>query len=61
MWKEVLDMLHENKEILNSAVASVEMEGYKLTEEEKKLCYDYVNDTITKTEFIKTILERCAV
>lgn len=54
-------MLHENKEILNSAVASVEMEGYKLTEEEKKLCYDYVNDTITKTEFIKTILERCAV
>lgn len=54
-------MLHETKEILDSAVASVEMEGYKLTEEEKKLCYDYVNDTITKTEFIKTVLERCAV
>lgn len=61
MRKEVLNMLHENKEILDSAVASVEMEGYKLTEEEKKLCYDYVNDTITKTEFIKTILERCAI
>ena len=61
MRKEVLNMLHENKEILDSAVASVEMEGYKLTEEEKELCYDYVNDTITKTELIKTILERCAI
>lgn len=54
-------MLHEKKAILDSAIASVEMEGYKLTEEEKKLCYDYVNDNIDKAEFIKTILERCAV
>ncbi len=43
-------MLHETKKILDSAIASVEMEGYKLTEEDKKLCYDYVNDTITKNQ-----------
>lgn len=54
-------MIHEIKAIVDSAVASVEMEGYKLTEEEKKLCYDYVNDSITKAEFIQTVLERCAV
>lgn len=54
-------MSQEKKAILDSAAASVEMEGYTLTEEEKRLCYDFLNDTITKAEFIKNILERCAV
>ena len=53
--------MHENERLLNSAIASVEMEGFHLSEYERCLCLDAINEKITKDEFIRTILERCAV
>lgn len=49
----------EKTQALNNAVASVEMEGYKVSEDEKKLCMDVLNGILTKDEFIKKLLERC--
>ena len=46
---------------LNNAVASVEIEGYNITEDEKKLCMAVLEGKITKEEMIKKVLERCAV
>ncbi len=46
---------------LRSAFASVEYEGYKYTDDEKDLCVSAVRGSITKEEFIKILLERCAV
>lgn len=51
--------LHDKKRALNSAVASVEMEGYAVSEYEKKLCMEVLNGELTKDEFIKIMLERC--
>lgn len=53
--------IHEKESALNSAIASVEMEGYKLSQKEKELCMDFIMNSISKDEFIKEILERCAV
>ena len=49
----------EKEFALNNAVASVEMEGYTVSEQEKNLCLDVLNGKLTKSEFIKKILERC--
>ena len=45
----------------NSTFASVEYEGYKFIENEKKLCISAASGSITKEEFIKMLLERCTV
>ena len=51
-------VLSEKEEALNSAVASVEMEGYKLSTEDKRLCMDMLDGKLSKTAFIKALLER---
>jgi hypothetical protein len=53
--------LQDKERALNNAVASVEMEGYRVSEYEKKLCMDVLNGTLNKEDFIKIMLERCAV
>ena len=53
--------MQENERLLNSAIASVEMEGVHLSDYERCLCLDAINDKITKDEFIRAVLERCAV
>ena len=47
------------KEAFNSAVASVEMEGYDVTEKQKDSCLDFLNGKIDKNDFIKAVLEGC--
>lgn len=49
------------KDALNNAIASVEMEGYKLTEFHKKLCRNVLNGDISKKQCIDIILERYGV
>lgn len=51
----------EKEKALNNAVASVEMEGYSVSEYEKKLCMEVLNGNISKDDFIKIMLERCIV
>lgn len=53
--------LQEKEMALNNAVASVEMEGYKVSSDEKKLCMEVLKGKLTKDDFIKIMLERCAV
>ena len=55
------NMTREKEFALNNAVASVEMEGYTISDQEKDLCLDVLNGKLTKSEFIKIILERCTV
>ena len=45
--------LREKKMVLNNAVASVEMEGYKISDNEKELCMEVLDGKLTKDEFIK--------
>ena len=45
--------LREKKMALNNAVASVEMEGYKISDNEKELCMKVLDGKLTKDEFIK--------
>lgn len=40
------------------AIASVEIEGYKLDEEQKAFCLEFVSGNMKKEEFINTMLER---
>lgn len=47
--------IKEKEYALNNAVASVEMEGYRISEYEKRLCMDALNGVITKDEFIKKL------
>ena len=49
------------KEAFNSAVASVEMEGYEVTETQKLSCLDFLDGKIDKKDFIKAVLEGCLV
>ena len=42
---------------LNNAVASVEIEGYNITDEEKQLCMAVLEGKLTKEEMIKKVLE----
>lgn len=51
-------VLSEKEKALNNAVASVEMEGYKLSTEDKRLCMDMLDGKLSKADFIKTLLER---
>lgn len=51
--------LREKERALDNAVTSVEMEGYKVSEFEKQLCMDVLNEKLTKDDFIKILLERC--
>ena len=46
---------------LNSAIASVEIEGYKLDDEQKEFCFEFVSGNMNKDEFINLMLERCRV
>ena len=50
--------LREKKMVLNNAVASVEMEGYKISDNEKDLCMEVLDGKLTKDEFIKIMLEK---
>ena len=50
--------LREKKMVLNNAVASVEMEGYKISDNEKELCLEVLDGKLTKDEFIKIMLEK---
>ena len=50
--------LREKKMELNNAVASVEMEGYKISDNEKELCMEVLDGKLTKDEFIKIMLEK---
>lgn len=50
--------LREKKMVLNNAVASVEMEGYKTSDNEKELCMEVLDGKLTKDEFIKIMLEK---
>lgn len=43
----------------NNAIASVEMEGYQISDEEKQICIEMIDGKITKEQFIKKLLERC--
>lgn len=54
-------LLHDKEMALNNAIASVEIEGYHVSDYERQLCMSVLNGTITKEEFMQTILERCAV
>ena len=50
--------LREKKMALNNAVASVEMEGYKISDNEKELCMKVLDGKLTKDEFIKIMIEK---
>lgn len=50
--------LREKKMALNNAVASVEMEGYKISDNEKELCMKVLDGELTKDEFIKIMFEK---
>ena len=50
--------LREKKMVLNNAVASLEMEGYKISDNEKELCMEVLDGKLTKDEFIKIMLEK---
>ena len=49
------------KDALNNAIASVEMEGYDVTEKQKAFCMEFLDGKIEKEDFIKAILEGCLV
>lgn len=49
----------KRKRALQNAIASVEMEGYTVSDYEKKLCMDVLTDKITKEDLIAQMLERC--
>ena len=53
--------IQAQENILNNAVASVEIEGYSVTDAEKKMCMEFISGSITKEQFIKSVLERCRV
>ncbi len=48
----------EREYALNNAVASVEIEGYNVSEYEKKMCMDVLNGNMTAEQFIQKMLER---
>lgn len=54
-------LLQETEKVLNNAIASVEIEGYKLSDDEKELCMEVLKGKLTKDDFIKIMLERCTV
>lgn len=61
--KDVITLTDNNlyKEALNNAVASVELEGYEVTDTQKEFCLDFISGKINKEDFINLILEGCRV
>ena len=49
------------KEALDNAIASVEMEGYRITAEQKSQCFDFLSGKIDKDTFIQMVLKGCEV
>ncbi len=47
------------QEALDNAVASVEMEGYRITGEQKAQCFDFLAGKIDKDTFIQMVLKGC--
>ena len=47
--------------VAGATILSVEIEGYKLSDDEKELCMEVLNGKLTKDDFIKIMLERCTV
>lgn len=47
------------KEELDNAIASVELEGYRVTDEQKSQCLDFLSGKIDKDTFIQMILKGC--
>ena len=46
---------------LDNAIASVEIEGYNVTQNQREFCLDFLNGKMDKDNFIKVILEGCRV
>ena len=46
------------KDALNNAIASVEMEGYEVTETQKLSCLDFLDGKTDKKDFINAILKQ---
>lgn len=49
------------QEALDNARASVEMEGYRITDEQQSQCMDFVTGKIDKETYIQMLLKRCGV
>ncbi len=49
------------KEELENAIASVEIEGYRVTDEQKAQCLDFLLGKIDKETFIQMVLKGCEV
>ena len=47
------------QEALDNAVASVEMEGYRITNEQTAQCLDFLSGKIDKATFIQMVLKGC--
>ena len=45
------------QEALDNAVASVEMEGYRITDEQRAQCFEFLSGKIDKATFIQMILK----
>ena len=49
------------KEALDNAIASVEIEGYRVTDEQKSQCLDFLSGKIDKDTFIQMVLKGCKI
>ena len=49
------------QEAFKNAVASVEIEGYHISERQKELSLDFLSGKIDKSEFINLLLKGCNV
>ena len=47
------------KKALDNAIASVEIEGYEISENQRNFCLEFVSGNINQDDFIKQMLERC--
>lgn len=54
-------ILNDNATVLKNAIASVEMEGYSVSDYERELCMNVLNGNLSKDDFIKTMFERCTM
>lgn len=46
-----------SEQAVENAVSSLEMEGFEISEELKKLCLKKINNEITMAEYIKSAME----
>ncbi|MBR4720163.1 MAG: antitoxin VbhA family protein [Clostridia bacterium] len=47
--------------ILDNAIASVEMEGFVFSDGERELCMAALEGKITKDDFIELLLKKCKI